>query len=102
MPRAQLCVPAVALGKLHWGRLEVLCCSGCLTVCSSRQGEPEGLVTAAIVSCSNDLISRNKCPAAGKPQAGSAGLSRGKGEETEKGIPPKTLTRWFLFFTPGF
>lgn len=54
IPRARLCVPAVALGELHWGRLEgeaqEFSCSGCLTVCSSRQGEPEGLVTAALLS----------------------------------------------------
>lgn len=59
------------------------------------------MLTASVLSCSNDLISagasalRWRSLRQGLGQA--AGLSRGKGEEAE-GNSPKTLTHWgFLF-----
>lgn len=70
--------------------------AGCWLICPCRQGEPGGVVTASLLSCSNDLIPAGTSAL----QWGSLrqGLGQAAGERKRKlrEIPLKTLTHCFF------
>lgn len=76
--------------------------------CCPAQGEPEGVVTASVLSCSKDLISAGtgalqQAQAVHRQGLGhAAGLSRAKGEEAEGNFPKNVDSLLFFFFTPDF
>lgn len=76
--------------------------------CCPAQGEPEGVVTASVLSCSKDLISAGtgalqQAQAVHRQGLGhAAGLSRAKGEEADENSPKNVDSLLFFFFTPDF